>query len=154
MTGPLAGHSRVGVDSNVLIYLLEGSGPLADAAGQLLDAMALGRLEGVLATLAIAEVGSGPARGGDAAMVERYADELTSLEGVRVLPLARDVAVEAAVIRGNSSLAIADAAHLATARLGGATAFVTNDRRIASIPGLEVVYLDEIEPAAQASALG
>lgn len=144
MTRPLGGHSRVGIDSNVLIYLLEGSGGVADAAGRLLDAANAGELEGVLATLAISEVGTGPARIGDAAMVERYADELESLEGVRVIPLDREVAVEAALIRGDTSLTIADAVHLATARLAGATAFVTNDRRLASIPRLAVLYLDEL----------
>ena len=32
-----------------------------------------------------------------------------------------------------------------TARAAGATAFVTNDRRIKSRPGLEVLYLDDLE---------
>jgi len=50
--------------------------------------------------------------------------------------------VEAAILRGSTPLSTADAIHLATARLAGATAFVTNDRRIRSTPGLEVLYLD------------
>lgn len=140
----LARHRRVGIDSNVLIYLLEGSGANANAAGAILDAIAAGEGEGVLATLAIAEVGTGPARWGDAAMVERYADELTSLEGVAVRTLDADVAVEAAILRGNGPLSLADAIHLATARSAGASAFITNDRRITSLPGLEVAYLDEL----------
>ena len=143
----LSRHRRAGVDSNVLIYLLEGSGAQADAAGALLDRMAVGPLEGVLATLAIAEVASGPAKGGDAAMAERYAEELTTLEGVSVVPLDRDIALEAAIIRGRWSLSLADAIHLATARVAGATVFVTNDRRLTSVPGLEVAYLDELVPA-------
>lgn len=140
----LAAHPRVGIDTNVLIYLLEGTGMEADAAGALLDELALGAGEGVLATLAIAEVGTGPARAGDAAMVQRYADELESLEGVRLVPLDREVAVRAAIIRGSGSLTLADAIHLATARVAGASAFVTNDRRIGALPGLEVAYLDEL----------
>ena len=145
MTIPLLrAHRVVGIDSNVLIYLLVGSGPEADAAGALLDAIAGGESQGVLATLAIAEVGTGPARVGDTAMVERYADELSSLENIRVIPLDRTAAVEAACIRGSGRLSLADAIHLATSRLAGATAFITNDRRLASIRGLEVAYLDEL----------
>ncbi len=145
MTGSgLSRHRRAGIDSNVLIYLLEGSGPEADAAGALLDAIAGGESQGVLATLAIAEVGTGPARVGDTAMVERYADELSSLENIRVIPLDRTAAVEAACIRGSGRLSLADAIHLATSLLAGATAFITNDRRLASIRGLEVAYLDEL----------
>lgn len=40
-----------------------------------------------------------------------------------------------------------DAIHLATARAAGATALVTNDRRIRSVPRLEVIYLDDIAAA-------
>lgn len=142
--GLLTRHRRVGIDSNVLIYLLEGSGALADTSGALLDAIASGEAEGVLATLGIAEICSGPARADDPAMVERYADELKSLENVRVVPLDERVAVDAAIIRGSTSLSIADAIHLASARHANATVFVTNDRRITSINRLEVAYLDEI----------
>jgi predicted nucleic acid-binding protein len=144
----LTRHRRVGIDSNVLIYLLEGSGALADASAALLDAIAAGQAEGVLATLGLAEICSGPARADDLAMVERYADELSSLENVRLVPLDRGIAVEAAIIRGSTSLSVADAVHLASARHAGATVFVTNDRRITPISRLEVEYLDEIYGAA------
>lgn len=142
--GLLTRHRRVGIDSNVLIYLLVGSGALADTSGALLDAIASGEAEGVLATLGIAEICSGPARAHDPAMVERYADELKSLENIRVVPLDEQVAVDAAIIRGSTSLSIADAVHLASARHAKATVFVTNDRGITSINRLEVAYLDEI----------
>ncbi len=141
----LGQHQRVGIDSNVLIYLLEGSSPLADAAGRLLDALAAGEATGVLATLAVAEVSTGPARIGDVAMVQRYADELTSLENIDVVAMDTVVAVEAALIRGAGQLTLADAIHLGTARLSGATVFVTNDRRIRTIGRLEVLYLDELD---------
>lgn len=139
----LAQHARVGIDSNVLIYLLEGTGVLADKSAALVDAIASGAAAGVLATLALAEICSGPARTGDVAMVERYADELASLENIRFVALDHAIAVDAAVIRGATSLAMADAIHLASARHAGATVFVTNDRRMTPIKGLDVAYLDE-----------
>jgi len=40
----LAGHRRIGLDSNILIYLLETSGPLADAAARIVDAIDAGSL--------------------------------------------------------------------------------------------------------------
>jgi len=143
----LGRHQRIGIDSNVLIYLMEGSSPLADTAGALLDALAAGEATGVLSALAVAEVATGPARAGDAAMVQRYANELTSLENVEVVATGAEMAVEAALIRGSGPLTLADATHLATARLAGATAFVTNDRRIRSIARLEILYLDELDVA-------
>ena len=145
MTRPLLrGHRRVGIDSNVLIYLLEQPGPLGDRAGSLLDAIAAGEAEGIMATLALTEACAGPAQAGDPALVERYADELTSLENVRLIPLSAELAVDAAAMRGSTSIGMADAIHIATARNGGATAFVTNDRRIKPTPSLEILYLDEL----------
>jgi predicted nucleic acid-binding protein len=139
----IRGHARIALDSNVLIYLFEGSGPLADKSAALLDAIADGQAEAVLATLALAEICSVPAAAGDPALVERYADELGSLENTRLVPLSADIAVDAAALRGASSLSLADAIHLASARHAGATAFVTADRRIRSSPQLKVLYLDD-----------
>jgi predicted nucleic acid-binding protein len=138
-------HRRVGLDSNVLIYLLEDAGSLGTKAGDLLDAIAQGRPEGVLATIGVAEVCAGPASAGDAALVERYADELGSLDNIRLIALSTDVAAAAAALRGAGAMSLADAIHLASARSAGATAFVTNDRRIKSVPQLEVIYLDELK---------
>ena len=132
------------IDSNVLIYLLEGEADLGDKCAALLDALAGGEGEGVLATIALAEICGRPAQEGNLALVDRYADELSSLENLALVPLSATIAVEAAVIRGATSLSLADAIHLACAREAGATAFVTNDRRIKPIGGLEVAYLADL----------
>ncbi len=137
-------HRRVAIDSNVLIYLLEGEADLGDKCAALLDALAAGEGEAALATIALAEICGRPAQEGNLALVDRYADELSSLENVNLVPLNPTVAVEAAVIRGATSLSLADAIHLACAREAGATAFVTNDRRIKPIRGLEVEYLADL----------
>jgi predicted nucleic acid-binding protein len=137
-------HQRVGIDANVLIYLLEGTGSLADRSALVVDAIAAGEAEGILATLAVAEICSGPASAGETALVERYADELLALENVRVVPLSADIAIDAASLRGGSSLSLADAIHLASAKALGATAFITNDRRIKGSAHMSVVYLDEL----------
>ena len=41
-------------------------------------------------------------------------------------------------------MSLPNAMHVACARSSGATAFVTNDRGIASRPGLDVLYLDDL----------
>lgn len=92
----------------------------------------------------MAEICGLPARLGNTALVDRYADELASLENVALVQLSRDIAVEAAAIRGASALSMTDSIHLATAREAGATVFVTNDRRIKSVKRLEVAYLADL----------
>jgi predicted nucleic acid-binding protein len=138
-------HQRIGLDTNVLVHLLEDTTLRAAAAQALLDAVEDGRLKAVLASVGLAEVVTGPARTGDGALVERYADELRSMQGLRIEPLSADIAVDAAVIRGTRRIGLPDAIHLATARASGATAFVTNDRSVRSSSKLEVIYLDDLE---------
>lgn len=137
-------HRRIAVDSNVLVYLLEAVEPWAQRARQLLNAIEAGRTAGILSVIGLAEVCAGPARRNDLALVERYAEALGSLPGLRIDSITAEVAVDAAVIRGARSISLPDAIHLATARAAGATAFVTNDHRIRGSAHLEVVYLDEL----------
>ena len=139
----LSGHRRIALDSNVLIYLLETSGPLADAAARLLDEIEARTAEAVLSAIGLVEILAGPARAGDAAAFELTADALRDLL-IRVVSLDRATAEDAAWIRGALGIGLEDAVHLATARKAGATVFVTNDRRLRSIPRLDVVYLDDL----------
>lgn len=137
-------HRRVGLDSNVVVYLVEAVEPWAPVARSLLNAIEAGRLGGVMAAVGLAELCAGPARLGNLTLVERYAEALGSIRGLRIQPVTADIAVDAAVIRGLRKIGLADAIHLASARAAGATAFVTNDRRLRGSPRLAVVYLDEI----------
>jgi predicted nucleic acid-binding protein len=139
----VARHRRIGIDSNVFIYLFDGTGPLADTAAFLLDAVEAGRVEAVLATIGLTEVLTRPAALGDGAIFERYADELRSLPHLRLVPLDDEIAVDAAWGRSGGR-DLGDAVHIATARRAAATGFVTNDRRVRARVGVEIVLLDEL----------
>jgi len=138
-----ARHRRIALDSNVLIYLLETAGSLAETAASIVDAIEAGEIEGVMSSIGLLEILVGPAGSGDASAFETTADALRDLR-LRVVPLDASTAEDAAWIRGSLGIGVEDAAHLASARNAGATAFVTNDRRIRSIPRVEVIYLDDL----------
>jgi predicted nucleic acid-binding protein len=144
-------HQRVALDANLLIYLIEASDEHGPAARAVVDAIESGAIAGSLATVGQLEVLTGPARVGDAAMFEQTADEVRSL-GLQLTDLSAEVAEDAAWIRGTAGLELADAIHVASARAAGATAFVTNDHRIRSRIGLEVLYLDDMELASDDQA--
>lgn len=136
-------HQVVALDSNVLIYLLEGRGPLADAAEALVDGIEDGRTAGVLASIALTEILARPAALGDGPLFERYADELRAVPNLRIVALDADAAIDAAWGRSGGRR-LGDAVHLATARRAGATCFITNDKRIRGRVGVEVVHLSDI----------
>jgi predicted nucleic acid-binding protein len=139
----LARHRRIAIDSTLLIYLLGEDRGRADISAVIVDLVGTGAIEGVLATIGLAEVLVGPARRGDGVLFEESAATMRDL-GFRIVSMDASVAEDAAWIRGQTGLSLPEAVHLAAARAGGATAFVTNDRRIKSRPGLEVVYLDDL----------
>jgi len=143
-------HRRIGLDTNLLVYVLEDAARYGAVGRAILNAIEARETSAVLASIGLAELVTGPARSGDGALVERYMDELRSIGGLKIEPLSAEIAVDAAVIRGSREIGLADAIHLATARAAGATAFVTNDRSMRSSTKLEVVYLDdlEVEPTA------
>jgi predicted nucleic acid-binding protein len=60
------------------------------------------------------------------------------------VPATVEIAVEAGFVRGRTGLTLADALHVATARIAGASVLVTNDRRVRSLPRLEVVQLADL----------
>jgi predicted nucleic acid-binding protein len=141
MTGlqRLARHRSVGLDSNVFVYLFETAGAEADAASAVVDALSSHTV--TFASIGVVEVLSGPARAGDQALMERYLDEIRSMDGLRIVPLDDDIAFRSALERARGRMTVGDAIHLATARSAGATAFVTNDNRLRSSSGLEIIQL-------------
>jgi predicted nucleic acid-binding protein len=136
-------HRLIALDSNVLIYLLETTGAIADVAARIVDAVDAGETKAILSAVGLVEILTGPARVGDAAAFELTAEALRDLP-IRVVPLDGARAEDAARIRGALGIGLEDAVHLASAREAGATAFITNDRRLRSIPRLEVIYMDDL----------
>jgi len=133
-------HAIVALDSNVLIYLFDGHGPLADAAEALIDGIAEGAASGVLASVALTEVLTRPAALGDGVLFERYAEELQAIPNLRIVGLDAEIAIDAAWGRSGGR-DLGDAVHVATARRAGATGFVTNDQRIRGRSGVEIIQL-------------
>jgi len=138
-----ARHSIVAIDTNVLIYLFEGDGPLAAAAESGIDAIDDGAATGILASIGLTEVLTRPATLGDGALFERYAEELQAIPGLRIVPLDTQTAIDAAWGRSGDR-DLGDAVHIATARHAGATCFITNDTRVRGRSGVEIILLSDI----------
>lgn len=133
--------SRVYLDSAALIYFVEENvdyGPLVEP---LIETFDRGTKLGLCSYITLLEVLVKPFELRRLDLAERYRDLLLSSENMRVLPVERTVAEEAARLRAERRVRTPDAIQLATARLAGAEIFVTNDGALPGIPGLEVVLL-------------
>ena len=137
--------SRIFWDTNVLIYLLEGSGKFLVQAKALRDKMLVRGDELLTSTITLGEVLVKPIEHGDAKAVSYYENLLKAT--ARLLPFEEKAAIVYARLRLDRSLRPPDAMQLACAATADVDLFITNDTRLhfKQVPGIQfIVPLDRL----------
>jgi predicted nucleic acid-binding protein len=134
---------RVYLDTNVFIYALEGYPEFVDELNEFFDSIDAGNLRAFTSELTLAEVLVRPLMDGNLEIQTAYQQALQSSEGLEVVPVSREVLIEAARLRSVANFRLPDAIHGATAILTGCETFLTNDRRLAAMSGVEAVLSSE-----------
>lgn len=132
------------VDSNVLIYALEGRSAWNAGAVRLLEQAARGACVIVTGDAAMAEVLVGAHRSPEPTAVGDV-EALFESPLVTVLPHSHEAFVSAARIRGTVGGQLIDALHLATAIEAGCDAIVSHDAGMPSLPTMPVLRLDQVD---------
>ncbi len=127
LTEKIPDHATILVDSNPIIYVLEGH-PLAGRFESVFADVSAGRIHAVVTPVTLAEVVSGPLSVGSEAQAQRYRNVLTRSPGWSLCPFDADIAVLAARLRIRHRLKLPDAVQLATAIQQGCHALLTHDR--------------------------
>ena len=127
-----------------LIYYVELHPNYLPLVDPFFDAVERGDLQVVTSALTLTEVLVHPYKRGDQSSVKKYSQLLLNTRNIETLPVSPQIATEAARLRAEFGLKTPDSIQLATAKIGGATSFFSNDNRIATIPGLELVLLDRL----------
>jgi predicted nucleic acid-binding protein len=135
--------SKVYLDTNFFIYTLEEVEPWVGVARRVLAALDGGVCSGVTSELSVAECLVKPLELGRADLVQTYQGFLRDRRFFSVVPVTRDLLVEAARLRGLSRIKLPDAIHAATALRRGCTSFLTNDDRL-TIPSINVLSWSDL----------
>lgn len=135
------GPGPVGVDTAIFIYFIEENDRFLPLIAPVLGAADSGKIELVVSALTLLEVLVVPYRMGNLALAQRYEALLTRGRGVRMVDLTRTHMRLAAQLRAATGAATPDALQLATSLATGCSSFLTNDRRLPSIPGIKIVQL-------------
>lgn len=122
---------RVALDTNALIYFLDGTAPFFSLVADVFGLAEDGGVELVIPTLAETELLVGLIRSGDASAQARLGLLLDRFPNVTVAPLDRAAARAAARIRATTGLSTPDALVIGTALAAGCGAVIGNDRRCA-----------------------
>lgn len=125
----LSAISSIALDSNVLIYHLEGLPPYVELTTALIARLAAGELQAVISAVSVVELLVGPHREGAKRKVRAVREFVDELPNAVIAPVDLAVADAAAPLRA-SGLRMPDALILATALVARTDAVLTNDRRL------------------------
>jgi predicted nucleic acid-binding protein len=134
----------VGLDSAPLIYFIEENPTYLEMTDAFFEAMVRGEFRVVTSVVTLLEVLVYPLRQGNRILAQQYRDILFNEEGLTTIAVSPAIAEEAAQLRATYNLQTPDSIQMATAISGGASFFLTNDARLPSLPGLEVLVLEEL----------
>ena len=102
-----------------------------------------GSLTAITSELTLAELLVKPCRDKATKQQEKYKTAIASRNNFYVMPVLRDLLVEAAAIRADTQFKLPDAIHIATAIRTNCTTFLTNDKQLKKLTNLPVVMLQE-----------
>ena len=124
---------RLYLDSNVFIYSEEKHTEFDEALKQLGQDISMGVIEAVTSELTLLEVLVKPLADNDVAKIEMYKRSLRNGDAMSVVPVDRDVLLEATSVRAFGRLKLPDAIHFATALLSNCTHLLINDDHFKSM---------------------
>ena len=138
--------SRVFWDTNLFIYLFEGSGAMSQRVVQLRERMRSRGDQLITSALTLGEVLVKPIRSGQPDLVRAYEEAIT--QTTLVVPFDAKAARIFARLRSTRTVSAPDAIQLACASVAGTDVFITNDERLQrnQVEGVQFVVSLEHSP--------
>jgi predicted nucleic acid-binding protein len=140
------GVSRIFWDTNLFIYLFEGSSAMSQRVVQLRERMRSRGDQLLTSALTLGEVLVKPIRSGQPDLVRAYEEAIT--QTTLVVPFDAKAARIFARLRSTRTVSAPDAIQLACASVAGTDVFITNDERLQrnQVEGIQFVVSLEHSP--------
>lgn len=140
----LARHTKVGLDTNILIYFVQDHPRYGAWCSSLFERIERRQQRAITSTISFLEALVQPYRLQDDRLAEKFYALLSTYPHLSWAPVTIEVADRAAELRARYRLSTPDAIHVATAINGGATGFIGNDKGIKEVREIECVILDDL----------
>ncbi len=137
-------HRRVGLHTSVFIFEIERNPRYIELVRPVFRWLAGPEGSGVASTITMLEVLVQPYRARDPNRVGDFLALLSTYPHLLWIAPTLEVTIRAAQLRAELNLATPDAIQAATAVLGGAGAFISNDAAFRRWKDLDVLILDEL----------
>jgi predicted nucleic acid-binding protein len=143
MSRSLKGITSLYLDSNILIYLVEGNVELGDLVLAAFREIENNNIVLYTSEITVTECLNGAYRAGLEELAQKYLELLSSEEFIILLPVDSDVCIEASRIGAEHRLKTVDSIHLASATLAVCQALLTNDSGFKSTKNVQTIQLSE-----------
>jgi predicted nucleic acid-binding protein len=138
---PLGEHRRVLIDTSVWIYHFEPHAEFGASATQIIESLEEGEFRGVASELTLLELMVRPLQLGRQDAADDYETLLSYFPNLELIPIGRQILLDAAGLRARHRLRTPDAIQLATGLQAGATLAITNDGKWRGLPMIETMVL-------------
>ena len=136
--------SIVGLDTVPLIYFTEENPAYLKVVDPFFKAIEHGDFTVITSIVTLLEALVLPIRTGDLELTQKYRNFLLDSENVSTILLSQEIAEEAARLRAFHKIRTPDSIQMATVITMEAAFFLTNDKRLPSLPNLKILMLDDL----------
>lgn len=143
ITNVLQLEQPIYLDTNVFIYLLEMYPQFISVLTDLFSRIDSGQLLAITSELTLAESLVKPIMENNLHLQHIYQSILQTSDFLEVVPVSRQVLLEAAKIRAINNIKLPDAIHLATALTNHCQFFITNDLLLKNFTHIKIVLLSD-----------
>ena len=140
----LKNYSVIGLDTSIFIYHLEDHPRYSPLTEIIFNALEKGINKGVASYLTLMEILVKPKTEGLPQVARDYEYYLTTFPNLTFYEMGLNVARKASDLRSVDRIKTPDAIQLATAITHGATVFLTNDKTLERVKGVNVFILDKL----------
>ena len=131
---------RVYFDTNVFIYIFEGSPEYQNIVKPIIELAELDEIAIYTNEITLGELLVSPFKNRQNSIADTYIQALNNPDFVTLTPTSQHIHVEAARVRAVNGMKYPDAVHIASAIDSDCDVFLTNDRKIRAVSGLKMVY--------------
>ena len=135
---------HVYLDANIFIYAVEGFPKYSALCSDILQSIEDMKIHAVTSELTLAEVLARPFKDQKISTISIYQELIRSQYDLKVVPISREILIEAASLRATLGCRLPDAIHIATARLYASEFFLTADKAIKVPSPMRRLILDEL----------
>ena len=134
----------MGIDTAIFIYFIEEHPRYFPAVKTLFQSLENGFLQGVTSGITLLETLIHPLRYQNQQLAQEYELILTQSRNLHLIELTIPLLRSAAQLRADSNMKTPDALQIAAALSMTCPVFVTNDRRLPEIEGIQVLQLEKL----------